>query len=158
MSGRFERDGNPFAGETHPRAGGNGSLMRLAPIPLTYARQPAEAVRLAGLMSRTTHATPEPVDACRYYAGLIMGALRVEPRERLLEPRYTPVPGLWENEPLSPGIDALDTPGGGRIGMTFCPGKQNPFAMTGAWARDLDTDLAVIRAWGASTLVTLMEQ
>ena len=29
--------------------------------------------------------------------------------------------------------------------------------MTGPWARDLDTDLAAIRAWGASALVTLME-
>ena len=46
---RFERDGNPFAGSSDPRSGGNGSLMRLAPIPLAYARQPAEAVRLAGL-------------------------------------------------------------------------------------------------------------
>ena len=104
---RFERDGNPFAGSSDPRSGGNGSLMRLAPIPLAYARQPAEAVRLAGLMSRTTHAAPEPVDACRYYAGLILGALRDEPKERLLEPRYAPVPGLWESEPLSPKIDAI---------------------------------------------------
>ena len=104
---RFERDGNPFAGSSHPRSGGNGSLMRLAPIPLAYARQPAEAVRLAGEMSRTTHGAPEPVDACRYYTGLILGALRGELKERLLEPRYTPVPGLWENEPLSERIDRV---------------------------------------------------
>jgi ADP-ribosyl-[dinitrogen reductase] hydrolase len=104
---RFEREGNPFAGSSDPRSGGNGSLMRLAPVPLAYARQPAEAVRLAGEMSRTTHAAPEPVDACRYYAGLILGALRGEPKERLLEPRYTPVPGLWENEPLSERIDRV---------------------------------------------------
>lgn len=31
---RFERNGDPFAGDTDPRSGGNGSLMRLAPIPL----------------------------------------------------------------------------------------------------------------------------
>ena len=54
-------------------------------------------------------------------------------------------------------IASLDTPGGGRIGMSFCPGKRDPLATTGPWARDLDTDLAVIRAWGASALVTLME-
>lgn len=47
--------------------------------------------------------------------------------------------------------------GGGRIELTFCPGKHDPEAMTGAWARDLDLDLAVIAAWGASTLVTLVE-
>ena len=104
---RFERDGNPFAGETDPRSGGNGSLMRLAPIPLAFANDPSEAIRLAGEMSRTTHAAPEPVDACRYYAGLILGALRGETRERLLSPRYTPVAGLWQDAPLSPRIDAI---------------------------------------------------
>jgi ADP-ribosylglycohydrolase len=104
---RFERDGNPFAGSSDPHSGGNGSLMRLAPVPLAFAAQPAEAVRLAGQMSRTTHAAPEPVDACRYYAGLILGALRGEAKDRLLSPRYTPVPGLWEDEHLSEGIDRV---------------------------------------------------
>ena len=59
------------------------------------------------------------------------------------------------NHPLQ--IAALDAPGGGRIGMTFCPGKRDPAAMTGPWDRDLDTDLDAIVAWGASALVTLME-
>jgi ADP-ribosyl-[dinitrogen reductase] hydrolase len=65
-------------------------------------------------------------------------------------------PRTSHSHPLE--IAALDTLGDGRIGMTFCPGKQDPFAMAGAWARDLDTDLSVIRSWGASALVTLMEQ
>ena len=64
-------------------------------------------------------------------------------------------PRTSDTHPLQ--IAALDSLGGGRIGMTFCPGKQDPFAMTGAWARDLDTDLTAIRSWGASALVTLME-
>jgi ADP-ribosyl-[dinitrogen reductase] hydrolase len=45
----------------------------------------------------------------------------------------------------------------GSVGLTFCPGKQQPFAATGAWARDLDIDVASIAAWGASTVVTLVE-
>jgi ADP-ribosyl-[dinitrogen reductase] hydrolase len=36
---------------------------------------------------------------------------------------------------------------GGAIGVTFAPGKQQDAAMTGIWRRDLDTDLAAIRAW-----------
>ena len=104
---RFELRGDPFAGETDPGYGGNGSLMRLAPVPLAFAADPPEAVRLAGEMSRTTHGAPEPVDACRYYAGLILGALRGEPKSRLLEPRYSPVPGLWDAEPLTPRVDAV---------------------------------------------------
>jgi ADP-ribosylglycohydrolase len=104
---RFERDGNPVAGETHARAGGNGSLMRLVPIPLAFANDPTEAIRLAGEMSRTTHAAPEPVDACRYYAGLVLGALGGERKERLLAPRYSPVSGVWKGEALSPRIEAI---------------------------------------------------
>lgn len=45
----------------------------------------------------------------------------------------------------------------GCIGITFCPGKQDPFALSGAWARDLTLDLAAITAWGARHLVTLVE-
>lgn len=104
---RFERDGNPFAGDPHPHTAGNGSLMRLAPIPLAYANRPAEAVRLAGDMSRTTHGAAEAVDACRYYAGLLVGALHGEAKEALLAPRYSPAPGLWEREPLAARIDAV---------------------------------------------------
>ena len=58
-------------------------------------------------MSRTTHGAPEPVDACRYYAGLILGALHGAPKEMLLAPRYSPAPGIWEAGPLSPRIDAI---------------------------------------------------
>jgi ADP-ribosylglycohydrolase len=81
--------------------------MRLAPIPLAYANDPRGAIRLAGEMSRTTHGAPEPVDACRYYAGLVVGALGGEPKAVLLAPRYAPVPGLWDHEPLTPRIDAI---------------------------------------------------
>jgi ADP-ribosyl-[dinitrogen reductase] hydrolase len=45
----------------------------------------------------------------------------------------------------------------GLIGVTFCPGKTDPHAMTGAWHRDLATDLGAIRAWGALAVVTLLE-
>jgi ADP-ribosylglycohydrolase len=104
---RFERDGNPFAGDSHSQTAGNGSLMRLAPIPLAFASRPKEAVRLAGDMSRTTHGAAEAVDACRYFAGLLVGALQGEAKEVLLGPRYSPEPGLWDTEPLAARIDAI---------------------------------------------------
>jgi hypothetical protein len=62
---------------------------------------------MAGEMSRTTHAAPEPVDACRYYTGLIIGALEGEPKDSLLAPRYAPADALWKREPLCPRIDAV---------------------------------------------------
>jgi len=48
-------------------------------------------------------------------------------------------------------------PGFGRIGITFAPGKSDPDAASGAWARDLAADLDAIAAWPAGTLVTLIE-
>ncbi len=46
----------------------------------------------------------------------------------------------------------------GRIGITFCPGKCQPAAMSGSWKRDLGADLDVIANWGAAAVVTLLEE
>jgi ADP-ribosyl-[dinitrogen reductase] hydrolase len=54
-------------------------------------------------------------------------------------------------------IDSVATaPTGGRVGMTFCPGKKQTDALTGVWDRDLDDDMKAIKAFGAAALVTLM--
>jgi ADP-ribosyl-[dinitrogen reductase] hydrolase len=47
--------------------------------------------------------------------------------------------------------------GHGRIGITFCPGKKQPGALTGAWDRDLSLDLDAVHAFGTAALVTLIE-
>ena len=44
----------------------------------------------------------------------------------------------------------------GRIGITLCPGKTDPYGMTRAWERDLTEDLDAIRDWGATAVVTLV--
>lgn len=55
-------------------------------------------------------------------------------------------------------INAVNVPmTTGMIGMTLCPGKVQKSALSGDWARDLDSDLRSIQEWGASILVTLME-
>ena len=53
--------------------------------------------------------------------------------------------------------EARPGPGLGSIGITFCPGKKQPAAMSGSWDRDLGLDLDAIKAFGASALVTLIE-
>ncbi|WP_232209433.1 ADP-ribosylglycohydrolase family protein [Sphingomonas sp. SKA58] len=45
----------------------------------------------------------------------------------------------------------------GRIGITFCPGKKQQDALTGAWNRDLCVDLEAIQASGAAAVVSLIE-
>lgn len=47
--------------------------------------------------------------------------------------------------------------GYGQIGITLCPGKIDSSSAGGAWSRDLQLDLDAIAAWGASTVVSLIE-
>ncbi len=101
---RFVENGDPYAGSTDPHSAGNGSLMRLAPVPMYYVDDPAEAIAKAAESSRTTHQAQEAVDACRYFAGLLVGALRGVDKETLLSPGHCPVDRLWEREPLAEGI------------------------------------------------------
>jgi len=75
---------DPFSGSVDPRSAGNGSLMRLAPIPLAYRANPQMAIHYAGESSRTTHGAPAAVDACKLYTALIVGALKGRSKEELL--------------------------------------------------------------------------
>jgi ADP-ribosyl-[dinitrogen reductase] hydrolase len=101
---RFKETGEPFAGSTDQYSAGNGSLMRLAPVLLRYAQNPPEAVHYAAESSRTTHAVAEAVDACRYFGGLILGALAGEEKGSLLAPYYAPPGVSWVETPLAPAI------------------------------------------------------
>lgn len=103
---KFEATSNPFSGSSDPRSAGNGSLMRLAPVVMFHCDSPAEAIRLAGESSRTTHAAAAAVDACRYFAGLLVGALLGESRERLLAPMYHP-DGHWEDGELVTEVEQV---------------------------------------------------
>lgn len=91
----FEATGDVYSGPSDEWSAGNGSIMRLAPVPIAWAFDPGEAMRLAGESSRTTHGAPACVDACRFMAGLIVGAIHGASKEELLSPGYTPVPGPW---------------------------------------------------------------
>lgn len=103
----FEQTGEPFSGATEPRAAGNGSIMRLAPVALRWSHAPAEAIAHAAASSRTTHGAIEAVDACRYLAGLLVGALRGEARDVLLAPMYSPLGDGWTADPLAVEIAAV---------------------------------------------------
>jgi ADP-ribosylglycohydrolase len=103
----FESTRDPYCGLEDPRSAGNGSIMRLAPVAMAYVRRPREAIERAGESSRTTHGVREAIDACRYLAALLVGALRGVAKDELLSRRYTPVPGIWEERPLAPAIDEI---------------------------------------------------
>ncbi len=107
---RFLADGDPMAGDTDPYSAGNGSLMRLVPVPLFFAKAGTRAaVAQAAESSRPTHGAAAAVDACRYFAALLVGALAGVSKAELLSPRYAPAdaPDLWTAHPLDPAVDAV---------------------------------------------------
>jgi len=81
---KFEQTGNPASGPTHPQSAGNGSIMRLAPVPMFYHRDPAAAIRVAGESSRTTHGASECVESCRLFAHLLLAAANADSKEMIL--------------------------------------------------------------------------
>lgn len=101
---RFEQTGEPFSGTTDPYSAGNGSLMRLAPVPLFFAADAAQAIHYAGESSRTTHGAANAVDACRYFGALLWGAINGARKEEILAPFYAPAPNCWQERPLTPEI------------------------------------------------------
>ena len=107
---RFRNTEEPYSGTTDEMSAGNGSLMRLAPVPMYFAGDAAEAIDRSADSSRTTHGAKEAVDSCRYFAGLLVGALKGVGKETLLAPHYCPVEGLWERSPLAERIACI---GGG---------------------------------------------
>lgn len=68
---RYQKTGDPFAGSKAKWSSGNGSIMRLAPIPIIYHQDAEKALYYGGESSRTTHAAPLCLDACRYLSLLL---------------------------------------------------------------------------------------
>ncbi len=104
---KFEKTHEPYCGPKHPMSASNGSLMRLAPVPLFFANEPEKTIEMSGNSSRTTHGNIACVDACRYYGGLIAGAVTGHKKEELLSQRYSPIEEYWKKHPLTPEIDEI---------------------------------------------------
>ena len=90
--GRFQRSGNPVAGSTDPDTAGNGSLMRLAPVPIYYLDTPQQAIELSAVQSTTTHGAPECLSACRLFAEVLVRALQGRTKEEVLAPSLQTLP------------------------------------------------------------------
>ncbi|WP_231506248.1 ADP-ribosylglycohydrolase family protein [Paenibacillus sp. UNC451MF] len=104
---RFEQTLEPFSGSIKRMAAGNGALMRLAPVPMYFAEHPGEAIYRSGDSSLTTHGNVLSVDACRYYGGLIVGALQGKEKNELLSDHFSPIEGYWEQRTLVPEIEQV---------------------------------------------------
>lgn len=81
---RYRQGGDPYSGSADPWSAGNGSLMRLAPVPLFYFPDLDLVERFAVESSRTTHAAEECLDAARFLARAISRALAGSGRNEVL--------------------------------------------------------------------------
>ena len=104
---QFEITQDPFSGSSDSFAAGNGSIMRLAPVPMFYSREPELAIMKSAESSRTTHGANEAIDACKYLGAIIAGAINGATKDDLLSERYCPIDDYWKNNPLVPKIDDI---------------------------------------------------
>ena len=99
------------SGDRSEGASGNGSIMRLAPVPIRfghlYVDQIGELSRLAEESSLATHASEQCVSACRYLATVLAGLIHGEERDEVLSPNWQPLQQLNEIKPLHPLIQEI---------------------------------------------------
>ena len=81
---RFQQSGDPISGRPDPQSAGNGCIMRLAPIPIFFHPDSAEAASWAGESSRTTHGAPECIESCQLLSLMICAALSGSSKEDVL--------------------------------------------------------------------------
>lgn len=89
---RFRRTANPVAGSINPSSAGNGSIMRLAPVPIYYLDSPEHAIQMSEAQSKTTHQAPECLVACRLLADALIRALEGRAKEEVLAPLQPTLP------------------------------------------------------------------
>jgi len=83
---RYLDTGNPNSGCTQEDSAGNGSVMRLSPVALLTLHDKGECRRIAAAQSRTTHAAPQAVEGCVFFAEKLRRAILGETKEAVLAP------------------------------------------------------------------------
>ena len=90
---------------------GNGSIMRLAPVPIRYLGYFPDRIEdladLAEESSMTTHASEQCLSACRYMALALCGLMHGLDREEILSPDWGPLTALRAAEPFHPAVDEV---------------------------------------------------
>ncbi len=85
---RFQKNGNPFSGMKATWTSGNGSIMRLAPIPIAYMHDAEQAIHYARQSSRTTHGAALCLDACGWMSAQLLDLLQGGDKASLLRVSY----------------------------------------------------------------------
>jgi ADP-ribosylglycohydrolase len=109
---RFRETGDArSSGDPSELASGNGSIMRLAPVPITLAAHFAEQLELLAERcvesSLPTHRSPQCLSACVLLGVLLGGLLAGLPREQVLAPDWPPLRRARELFPLHREIEEI---------------------------------------------------
>lgn len=98
---RFDSTGAVTDATIDEESAANGSLMRLAAVPIRWHTDVAEAADRSGESSRTTHAAARPVDACRVMGAMVAALVRGTSADDVLDP------GFWSFGPIHPAVEAV---------------------------------------------------
>jgi len=106
---RFAATHDPHtSGDRAERSSGNGSIMRLAPVPIRYNHlypdHCADLAVLAAESSLPTHASEQCLSACRYFALVLAALMHGEDRNIVLAPDWPRLEQLHRTTPLHPLI------------------------------------------------------
>ena len=98
---RFECTGEVVDATINQHAAANGSLMRLAAVPIRWHTNIADAAERSGESSRTTHPADRPVDACRVTGAIIAALIQGADAADVLDADF------WQWGDLHPAVDAV---------------------------------------------------
>ncbi|MGH1573133.1 ADP-ribosylglycohydrolase family protein [Methylobacterium sp. P31] len=90
---QFRLTGDPIAGPTDAKTGGNGSVMRLAPAVLRYWNSPESLKDVSRRQSYVTHGAVEAVDSCEALATVLAALIAGKPLTDVLSGTHGPFSG-----------------------------------------------------------------
>ncbi|MEC4089100.1 ADP-ribosylglycohydrolase family protein [Pseudoalteromonas rubra] len=82
---KYQETRNPFSGSIDQFSSGNGSIMRLAPIPIYYFGDIDACIKYAGESSRTTHGSPLCIESCELFGYLIHKAFNANSKNEIFQ-------------------------------------------------------------------------
>ena len=98
---RFEETGAVTDSQPNENRAANGSLMRLAGVPIRWHLDVAEAAERSGESSRTTHPASRPVDACRVLGAMTAALIQGTKAADVFAADF------WRYGPLHPQVEAV---------------------------------------------------
>ena len=109
---RFQQIGDGrSSGDPSERASGNGSIMRLAPVPIRFMDffpdDIDQLAKYAAESSLPTHASPQCLSACRYFALVLAGLMHGLDRDEVLSADWKPLQQLRAIESLQHEVNTV---------------------------------------------------